>query len=138
MQINYPVSLELRIDWSELDMHGHVNNVAYHKYIQASRIHYWEQVGITNLYSENKTGPMLASTALQFRKPLFYPGNIVVKARIELIKTTSFILHHIILNNEGEICAEAQDVIVMFDFISNQKAPFSDQLRAVVEKLEGR
>lgn len=34
--------LNLRIDWSELDLFGHVNNVMYAKYMQASRVHFME------------------------------------------------------------------------------------------------
>lgn len=37
---NYNTSLELRIDWSEMDLFGHVNNVAFFKYVQASRVNY--------------------------------------------------------------------------------------------------
>ena len=28
--------ITLRIDWSELDLFGHVNNVAFHKYAQTA------------------------------------------------------------------------------------------------------
>lgn len=57
--MNYPVKLELRIDWSELDLFGHVNNVAFLKYVQASRINYWETIGVTKLFDEKKMAPCL-------------------------------------------------------------------------------
>jgi len=69
---------------------------------------------------------------------LHYPGNIVVAARIEFIKNTSFGLHHLILNEQGEVAAEAHDVIVTFDFNKNEKAPVSDEFRKAAEKIEGR
>ena len=31
--------ISLRIDWSELDLFGHVNNIAFHKYAQTARLH---------------------------------------------------------------------------------------------------
>jgi len=37
----FPSKLPIRIDWSEMDLFGHVNNVMYFKYIQASRVNYW-------------------------------------------------------------------------------------------------
>ena len=94
----FPVKLPLRIDWSEMDLFGHVNNVAYFKYIQASRVNYWEVSMLTALFGEKRIGPILLSTGCQFIKPLFYPGNIVVESRIEFIKNTSFGIHHRILN----------------------------------------
>src|ERR1700751_5398347 len=99
----YPLKLKVRIDWSEMDLFGHVNNVMFMKYIQASRVNYWEQIKLTDHFAKTKQGPMLASTTCNFLKPLHYPGNIVVEARLEFIKTTSFGLHHRILNEKKEV-----------------------------------
>ena len=134
----FPVKLPLRIDWSEMDLFGHVNNVAYFKYIQASRVHYWEVSGLAPFFKKDKIGPILLSTGCQFLKPLFYPGSIVVESRIEFIKITSFGIHHRILNEQKEVCAEAHDVIVTFDFGKNEKMPVSDEFRKAVEEREGR
>ncbi len=135
---NFPIKLSLRIDWSEMDLFGHVNNVAYFKYIQASRVNYWEISGLAASFSETKIGPILLSTSCQFIKPLHYPGNIVVAASIPFIKNTSFGIHHQVLNEKGEIAAEAHDVIVTFDFNKNEKAPVSDVFRQAAERIEGR
>ena len=135
---HFPIKLPLRIDWSEMDLFGHVNNVAYFKYIQAGRVNYWEISMLTAIFSEKKTGPILLSTTCQFRKPLHYPGNIVVESRIEFIKTTSFGIHHRTLNEENEVAAEAHDVIVMYDFNKNEKIPVSDEFRNAVERIEGK
>ena len=135
---NFHIKLPLRIDWSEMDLFGHVNNVAYFKYIQAARVNYWEISGMGAMLSATKIGPILLSTSCQFIKPLFYPGNIVVESRIEFIKNTSYGIHHRILNNNNEVAAEARDVIVNFDFNKNEKVPVSDDLRKAIEKIEGR
>lgn len=135
---DFPVKLPLRIDWSEMDLFGHVNNVAYFKYIQASRVNYWEVSGLAATFNETKVGPILLSAACKFIKPLHYPGNIIVAASIVFIKNTSFGIHHRILNEQNEIAAEAQDVIVTFDFNKNEKVAISPQFRRAVEEIEGR
>jgi len=135
---DFPVKLSLRIDWSEMDLFGHVNNVAYFKYIQASRVNYWELTGLSASFSETKIGPILLSTTCQFFTPLFYPGNIVVECRIEFIKNTSFGIHHRIVNDAQQVVAEAHDVIVTFDFNKNEKVPVSDEFRKAVERIEGK
>jgi acyl-CoA thioester hydrolase len=133
-----PIKLHLRIDWSEMDLFGHVNNVAYFKYIQASRVNYWELTGLSSTFSETKIGPILLSTSCQFMMPLHYPGNVVVTASIEFIKNTSFGIHHKIWNERGELAAEAHDVIVHFDFNKNEKVPVSEAFREAVAAIEGR
>jgi acyl-CoA thioester hydrolase len=135
---NYPISTNLRLDWSEMDLFGHINNVAYFKYIQASRVHYWEASGLAADFKVTRIGPVLLSTSCQFIRPLFYPGDIVVKASVSFMKTTSFGIHHAILNDSGDIAAEADDVIVYFDFNSNEKTPIPSAFRAMVEGMEKR
>lgn len=134
----YPVKLSLRIDWSEMDLFGHVNNVAYFKYIQASRVNYWELTGTAATFEQTKIGPILLSTSCNFIQPLYYPGIITIAAGIEFIKNTSFGIHHRILNENNEVAAEAHDVIVNFDFNTNKKTRISDDFRKAVEALEGR
>src|SRR5437899_551754 len=129
MEQTFPVKLNLRIDWSEMDMFGHVNNVAYFKYVQASRVNYWEQTILAELHKNNNIGSILASTGCQFKLPLFYPGNITVQARVNFMKTTSFGIEHQILNEQGRVVAEAQDVIVVFDFNKHEKVAIPQELR---------
>jgi acyl-CoA thioester hydrolase len=129
------IRLPLRIDWSELDLFGHVNNVSFFKYIQAGRLNYWEKIGLTKFYEEQKLGPLLASAHVDFKMPLYYPGNIIVQTRMEFIKNSSFSFFHQILNDRNEIAAEGKDVMVMFDFNRQEKIPFPESLKKAVEEL---
>lgn len=138
MNVVFPVVLTLRIDWSEMDMYGHVNNVSYFKYVQAARVNYWEQVGITDYHAETNIGPMLAGSKCTFKRPLFYPGTVRIESRVEFIKNTSFGIVHRLLDGEGTIAAEAEDVIVMFDFNKHEKSPFPPFIKQRIEELEKR
>jgi acyl-CoA thioester hydrolase len=133
---NYPVKLKLRLDWSEMDLFGHVNNVSYFKYVQASRVNYWDAIGLTQLFKESKVGAILASTSCNFLKPLHFPGEITVQVGLDFIKNTSFGLNHQILNEHGEVAAEAKDVLVMFDFAKNEKVPIPENIRKQIKALE--
>ncbi len=115
------MELKLRIDWSELDLFAHVNNVMYAKYIQAARVNFMEKIGIMKTYQEQRIGFMVAATSILFYKPLFYPGNITIKTLVKETKNTSFILEHDIYNDENELCARGEDVIVYFDFNKHEK-----------------
>jgi acyl-CoA thioester hydrolase len=138
MNEQYPLELKLRIDWSEMDLFGHVNNVSYFKYIQAARVNYWENIGLTQLHTQQNIGAMLASTACQFKQPLFYPGNVILRSSVQFIKTTSFGIQHQLLNDKHELCGEAQDVIVVFDFTAHTKVAIPADIRKRIEELEGK
>ena len=135
---DFATKLELRIDWSEIDLFGHVNNVAILKYIQAARVNYLETIGLMKLQSETKIGPILASTSCQFRKPLFYPGQVTIYSKVDSIKNTSFQIQHGIYNDQNEISAEAQDIIVFFDFGKNIKLTIPNEIREKIETLENK
>jgi len=136
--IHFPSKLNIRLDWSEMDMFGHINNVMFFKFMQASRVNYWEISKFHEDYLTKKIGPLLISSACQFRKSLFYPGNISVEARVDFIKNSSMGIHHRILNDKNEIAAEAQDVIVLFDFKKNEKVTIPENIRQSIEELKKR
>lgn len=132
----YNTKLELRIDWSEMDLFGHVNNVSFFKYVQASRVNYWEKIGLPTYTPNTETGPMLASTSCQFRKPLYYPGSVTIFSRIGFVKTTSFSIQHLLVNQNNEIAAEAEDIVVYYDFTKNEKARIPDLFRDKIKLIE--
>ncbi len=125
--------LKIKLDWSEMDLFGHINNVAYFKYVQAARVNYLELAGINTADPENKLSFAVAASSCQFKKPLFFPGNIVVKTKTDWIKNTSLQLSHTILNNAGEISAEATDVIVLFDYATQTKVNVPKNVRENLE-----
>ena len=131
----YKLSLELRIDWGDLDMYEHVNNVSYMQYLQSGRVNFWEASGIHEFYRHSNQGTMLVSTKCDFRKSLQYPGRAIIKTKLDFIGNTSFGLKHIILNEANEVCAEGTDVVVCFDFDKNKTFPVPDWMRKKISEF---
>ncbi len=131
----YKLSLELRIDWGDLDMYEHVNNVAYMKYLQSGRVNFWEASGIHEFYRNSNRGTMLVSTKCDFKKSLHYPGIAVIKTRLDFIGNKSFGLIHVILNNDGELCAEGKDVVVCYDFEKHETIAVPEWMRSKISEF---
>ncbi|MEI6060812.1 MAG: acyl-CoA thioesterase [Bacteroidota bacterium] len=134
----FSVKLKLRIDWGDMDSFGHVNNVSIFSYIQASRVHYLEKTGLMKMQKELKIGPILASCKCEFKKTLYYPGQITIHSRVEFIKNTSFCIHHRILDDKNQLAAEARDILVLYDFTNDIKVQIPGKIRVQFEKLENR
>jgi len=134
----YNTEIKIQLDWSEMDLFGHINNVAYFKYIQAARVNYCELAGINTYRPEQKLSFAVAASSCIFKKPLYYPGSIVVKTKVEWIKNSSLQLNHVILNQSGEVAAEGEDVIVLFDYDQNTKANVPSNVREKIVKIENR
>ena len=123
------------LDWSEIDMFGHINNVMYFKYIQSARVKFWEEVGLMASYREKGLGATLASVGIKFKKELHYPGEVRIETETSFIKTTSFGLKHSLYNLQNELVAEGEDVIVVYDYRTSSKVEIWEELR---EELEGK
>jgi acyl-CoA thioester hydrolase len=121
--------LTLRIDWSELDVFGHVNNVMFMKYVQAARLHYIEHIGLMELYRSQNIGFMVAETTCQFKKPMHFPGNVQLLTKPISTGNTSFVLEHHITNDDQETVAMATDVLVVYDFAKHEKCPIPQEIK---------
>ena len=134
MLAQFNSSLKIKIEWADLDLFGHVNNVAFFKYIQSARINFCESIGLTSINEKNKPGFIVASSLCQFKKPLFYPDTVVVEVKVDWVKTTSFQLIYEIKNSRHELCATGTDVLVVFDYASRTKTALPQALRDLIER----
>src|SRR5690606_9259683 len=126
---DYKLSLELRIDFSDLDLYKHVNNLTFIRFMQSGRVNLWEVTGLSEMYEDHNKGAILVSSHCDFQKSLYYPGNAIVKTRLAFLKNSSFGIDHVILNSEGEICAHGHDVAACYDFNSNSTFSIPQELR---------
>ena len=131
----YKLSLDLRIDFSDLDMHRHVNNLTFIRFLQSGRVNFWEATGLAKMFSESNKGAILVSTHCDFMKSLFYPGTATVKTKLAYIKNSSFGLDQLILNEQGEVCAKGQDIAVFFDFSQDKALPIPEELKKVMQQF---
>ena len=124
-----------RIDWSDLDLLGHVNNIAFSRFFQAARVEYCGHIGL-NVYQGMATGPILAASRVQFTAQLFFPGNVRILTRVKKTGGTSIVLEHALYDDKGTLCAFAEDVVVRFDFKEGTKIPLGDEIRAMIADYE--
>lgn len=136
MPQDYNTHIDLKIDWSDLDLFGHVNNVAFFKYIQAARVNYCESIGLTSVNENNKLSFIVAAINCSFKAPLNYPGGIKVYTKTDWIKNSSMQLSHVIMDDNGQIAAESTDVLVVFDYSAKTKTNVPANIKAMIEKIE--
>lgn len=136
MQHGINTEIKLRVDWADLDLFGHVNNVAFFRYVQAARVSFCESIGLSSVDPLANPGFMVASSACQFRSPLRYPSEIKLRLHVAWIKNTSFQLEYAIEDSRGQVVAEAADVIVVYDHCEKHKLDIPADVRRVLEMVE--
>lgn len=88
------------------------------------------------MYKNEGIIAMLLSTQCRYIKPLHYPGNVIVKSSVSFIKNTSFGLIHQLYNEQGDLVAESQDVMVLFDDKTQVKITVPLTVRERIMSLE--
>ena len=124
-----------RIDWSDLDLLGHVNNIAFSRFLQAARVEYCGRVGL-EVFPGMTTGPILAASRVQFLAQLFFPGNVRILTRCKKAGTTSIVLEHALYSDDGTLAAVSEDVVVRYDFAAKTKIPLGDAIREKIVSYE--
>lgn len=135
MSLPEPVTRRLRIDWSDQDVFGHVNNIAILRFVQTARVGLWEATGTLDRLESHGVGPVLAETACRFLRPLSYPGHVMAESTVRFVKTTSFGLSHRLYVEGAATAVQAEDVIVMYDFKNAKKSAIDDGLRPRLQRL---
>jgi acyl-CoA thioester hydrolase len=133
----YPAIIEQPVAWGDQDMHGHVNNVWIFKYIENARVAYYEKIGKYEYERQTGVGFVLASTECRFRRPLVYPATVLVGARVSKILSDRMIMaYRLVSPPDGAIAVEAAATLVSFDYRTDQKTRFPDELKRRIEDLQ--
>lgn len=133
----WPLVLEVRVAWGDMDAYRHVNNTMYLRWFESARISYFERVAIVSEGGYDTVGPILARATIDFRRPVTYPDAVTVEATVARIGNTSFEMRYRATSVAHKaIVAEGDSIIVMMDYRTGQKVPVSPELRARIEAFE--
>lgn len=140
---DFPITVRFPIQWSDMDAFGHVNNARYFTWFEAARIAYMTRVGLVGSgmrKPEGKgVGPIVAATNAEYLRPVVYPAELVVGARVTRIGTTSFTMEYAVEDaNTGLIYARGGAVMVTLRYADHQKVPVPAEVRAAIEAVEAR
>jgi acyl-CoA thioester hydrolase len=133
----FPVIVEQRVVWGEMDAYQHVNNVVYFRYFENARLEYFRRLNWFEFEDRTGIGPILAATSARFRRPLTYPDTIRIGARVSAMEKDRFTLEHRIVSAAlKDVATEGQGTIVTFHYARGEKVPIPDELRRRIEELE--
>lgn len=133
----YPIVIEIPVQWGEMDAFQHVNNVVYFRYFENARIAYFEKLDVIEFMTRKGIGPILAATSCRFKTPLTYPDTILVAAKVTTIEDDRFIMdYRAVSTKHQKIAAEADGVIVTFNYRENKKVSVPEELRRLIMEIE--
>lgn len=132
----YTTSIPVR--WGDMDAFGHVNNAVYFTYFEQARVLWWQQCGLS---ARNiKTGPILATAACKFIKPIFQPADLMVKVYTGPGRRSSYTIYYEIIDqhNNDILYAEGSTVVVWIDYELGKSIELPDDIRRHLPQLKNK
>ena len=117
--------------FSDLDPLGHVNNVAYHDYLQEARM---GLIGDLDAVVSTDFAQIVVSQGIRHRKPLGHsPEPVRIEIAITSMARTSYTITYSILDEDGEVAAEATTLMAVVDPASGRPIRIPEGLMARLE-----
>lgn len=134
--LDHPVVIRLPVQWGEMDAYDHVNNVVFFRYFESARVRYLQACGFTDTYAEQGVGAILHSTSARFRRPLFYPDEVLAGARVSDLGEDRFTMEYRVVSVDQEaVAAEGDGLVVSYDYRAGAVVPLPESVVEGVRRL---
>jgi acyl-CoA thioester hydrolase len=135
-QQQFPVIVEIPVQWGDMDAFQHVNNTVYFRYFEVVRIAYLSRTSLFES-AEPTMFPVLAETECRYKKPLTFPDTIKVGCSVPECYDKGFKqIYGIYSCTQDAVTTLGSGRIVVIDTATGQPASLHERLRAEIEKIE--
>lgn len=124
------IRVPLSVRWRDLDAFNHVNNSKYLSYLEEARLRW--MLTVPGMGLDDNVAPVVAASTLNYRRPIGWPGDVVVELFVERLGTTSVTIGHRIIDaSEGGVTyCDGNVVMVWIDRTSGRASALPDAVRA--------
>lgn len=113
----YPVVIEIRVAWGEMDAFQHVNNTHFFRFFESARVQYFENLNLLEYMNDYALGPILAHTEAKFIAPVKYPDTLSVGVRSIRLESGRIRHEYAVWSHAtSKLVAKGESVLVFFDY----------------------
>ncbi|MDI1447670.1 thioesterase family protein [Polyangium sp. 6x1] len=132
----FSVCQEITVLWGDIDALGHVNNTRYFGWLEETRLAYLRLIGL-DLSTGAPQKPVLASTSLDFLRPVFWPDTVRVEGKTTRLGRTSLTMdYRVTSTSQQAVVATGSAVVVLLAPSTNRPAPIPDVIREAIRRLD--
>ncbi len=134
---SFPITLSERVRYSDTDMQGHVNNLAYLAFAETGRTTLLFTGAVGRALDEVPDSTfVLARIEIDFLGETHWPAQVEIGTRVERLGRTSLGLGQGIFSG-GQGKAVARCTMVLINRASRKPTPIEGSLRAALAALSG-
>ncbi len=125
---NFPLQSSEVVRFSDNDMVGHVNNLAFVSYIETGRVEFL-YTGIVDELTPNANF-VVVKMDLEFHREMNWPGHIQIGSAITRIGRTSIGMSQALFQ-DGVCTCTSDSVLVLMDRTSRKPIPIPEEVIAI-------
>jgi acyl-CoA thioester hydrolase len=132
---DFPLIWRFSVPFADVDMMGHVNNVAYIRWAETMRAEYFAQVMRTPINGDR--GMIQATINFTYERQLEYREPISIGVKITRIGNKSFDFHYEVWSEaQNALAAQGVTTMVAFDFVHNRTIAVPQEWRDAISEYE--
>ncbi len=128
------MKLALEVPYGDIDAMGHLNNVAYLRYLEWARQKYWLAMRrTTDFWSIDF---VVARAEIDYRASAHMGDVVEIEIHVSRMGRSSFDFSYRVTGAGGAVLAEATTTQVCYDWDTRSSKPLSDERRREIEAFE--
>ena len=117
------------IRWGDMDAMGHVNNTVYFRYMEQTRISWFDRL-VPEDEAWQSTGIVIANASCNYKRPFTYPGTVEVRLHIGAPGGSSVpTFYELRIEGDRQLYADGAAVVVFIDLKRQKPARIPDRIR---------
>lgn len=133
----YPVVVKLPVQWGEMDVAGHINNLIYLRWTESGRIVYFEKMGMDTSFTSGEAGPILGWQDCKYIFPMTYPDTAIIGIRTIEVNDKFLIMESAVFSEKYQrIAAISQQKIVPYSYEKLSRIEMPESWREGIAKLK--
>jgi len=125
-------SLEIPIRWGDMDAMGHVNNTVYFRYMEQTRINWFDEMLLRQ--EPREEGPIIVNAHCTFVRQLEYPGTVLCRHYVGRIGNSSFETYDEMVRTDDpdRVYAHGGAKVVWVNYRMQKSRPLPERVRQAV------
>jgi len=128
------MKISIEVPYGDVDAMGHLNNVAYLRYMEFARQKYWLALRGSRDYLDIDF--VVARAEIDYRASAYMGDVLAIEIRISRMGNASFDFTYRIRASDGRLVAEAKTTQVCWDWRANRKTSLTPERRAEIDRFE--
>ncbi|MGY3264570.1 acyl-CoA thioester hydrolase [Lysobacter sp. HA35] len=123
------IRVPLSVRWRDLDAFNHVNNSKYLSYLEEARLRW--MLSVPGMGLDENVAPVVAASNLNYRRPIEWPGDVVIELFVERLGGSSVTIGHRIVDAKDPraLYCDGNVVMVWIDRTTGRSAPLPTGVR---------